>query len=96
MLCPSACPTGALDRITDKREVRMGIARVNTDTCYAFNYILCRTCVDECPLGRAALDQDAQLRPVVRNACVGCGICEKVCPAPEPAIVVRPEAEVHR
>jgi formate hydrogenlyase subunit 6/NADH:ubiquinone oxidoreductase subunit I len=90
MLCPPVCPTGALDPITDKRDVRMGIAVVNTDTCYAFKYILCRTCVDECPLGRSALDQDADLKPVVKDGCVGCGICERVCPAPEPAIVIRP------
>ncbi len=89
MECPPVCPSGALDPITDKRAVRMGLAEVNPNTCYAFLGILCRTCVDECPLGEAALIQDGQLRPVVLPGCVGCGVCEKVCPTLEPAIVVR-------
>lgn len=89
MICPPACPTGALDPITDKRAVRMGIAVVNEDTCYAFLGILCRACVDECPLGEEAIKQDSDLTPRVTDKCVGCGICEKVCPPMEPAIVVR-------
>jgi MauM/NapG family ferredoxin protein len=90
MKCPPVCPTGALDPITDKRAVRMGLAVVNEETCYAFQGILCRTCVDECPLAEEAIVQDGQLRPVVKSGCVGCGICERVCPVSVPAIVVRP------
>ncbi len=89
MDCPPVCPSGALDPITDKHAVRMGLAEVNPDTCYTFLGVLCRTCVDACPLGEAALIQNGELRPVVLRGCVGCGICEKVCPTIEPAIVVR-------
>lgn len=89
MKCPPVCPTGALDPITDKRAVRMGVAVVNEESCWAFQGILCRTCVDECPLAEEAIVQDGELRPVVKQGCVGCGICEAVCPAHEPAIVVR-------
>ncbi|MHB0968343.1 MAG: 4Fe-4S dicluster domain-containing protein [Thermoanaerobaculia bacterium] len=92
MICPPACPTGALDPITDKRAVRMGTAVVNEQTCYAFLSILCRSCVDECPLGEAAITQTSDLTPIVKDACVGCGICEKVCPMSEPAIVIRRKA----
>jgi MauM/NapG family ferredoxin protein len=88
MLCPPACPTGALEPITDKHRVRMGRAEVNHNACYAFQRILCRTCVDECPLPEA-MTQDGELHPIVTEKCVGCGICEKVCPAPEVAIRVR-------
>jgi MauM/NapG family ferredoxin protein len=91
MECPPVCPTGALDPITDKLDVRMGIARVNEATCYAFNDILCRTCVSECPVP-GAIYQDGWLRPVVTERCVGCGICERVCPSTIPAIVVVPES----
>lgn len=90
MLCPPVCPTGALDPITDKRQVRMGVARIDRSTCYAYNGILCRSCVDECPLGREAILQDALLQPVVTEKCVGCGICERVCPDPHVAIKVVP------
>ncbi|MBT4501281.1 MAG: 4Fe-4S binding protein, partial [Gemmatimonadetes bacterium] len=37
-----------------------------------------------------AIYQDSQLRPVVTDACVGCGICERVCPAESAAIHIRP------
>jgi ferredoxin-type protein NapG len=94
MKCPPACPTGALEPITDKRRVRMGVAVVNEQTCYAFRRILCRTCVDECPLQDEAIVQDALLRPRVTDKCVGCGICERVCPTTKPAITIRPHQEV--
>jgi Pyruvate/2-oxoacid:ferredoxin oxidoreductase delta subunit len=91
MLCPPACPTGALDAaLSDPRAVRMGRARVVTDACYAHHGILCRTCLDECPFEGEAIVQDAELRPVPTERCVGCGLCEARCPAPEVAIRVAP------
>ncbi len=93
MACPPVCPTGALEPITDKRAVRMGVAVVDPQTCFAHQGILCRTCVDECPLEGEAIYQNGELKPVVTDRCVGCGVCEKVCPAPEVAIVVRPRGE---
>jgi ferredoxin-type protein NapG len=91
MLCPPACPTGALDaKLTDPRAVRMGLARVERDLCFTFQGILCRTCLDECPFEGEAILQDDALRPVVTERCVGCGICEARCPAPEVAIRILP------
>lgn len=90
MMCPPVCPTGALDPITDLRRVRMGVARVDEAICFAYQGIMCRTCVDECPLQDEAIVQDSELRPIVTDKCVGCGICERVCPAPAVAIHVVP------
>ena len=69
----------------------MGRAVVDESTCYAFQGILCRTCIDECPLDDRAIVQNGLLEPVVEDGCVGCGVCERFCPAESPAITVRPE-----
>lgn len=90
MLCPPACPTGALQPIRDPRAVRMGIARVEVERCYAFQGILCRTCVDECPYQGDAIHMNSELQPVVTERCVGCGICVHRCPAEGSAIHVAP------
>ena len=88
MECPPVCPSGALDQLVEKAEAGMGIAEIDTDHCYAFQGILCRTCVDECPLGEAAIYENGELRPVVTDDCVGCGVCERFCPAENAAIRV--------
>lgn len=90
MLCPPVCPTGALEPITDRAKVRMGHAVVDESTCYAFQGILCRTCIDECPLGDDAIFQNGALEPIVAEGCVGCGICERFCPADGSAIKIQP------
>jgi ferredoxin-type protein NapG len=93
MKCPPACPTGALDRkLVEPAEVRMGTAYIDRDRCLAYNGIICRACFDECPFFRAGIVLRDEMYPEVnRDVCVGCGICEHVCPADErPAIRVRP------
>jgi MauM/NapG family ferredoxin protein len=93
MKCPPACPTGALEPIRDPRAVRMGRARVVEDRCYAFRGVMCRTCLDACPLQGEAIRQDSELRPVTTERCVGCGLCEQRCPAEGSAIRVAPGPE---
>lgn len=58
---------------------------------------VCDLCVRECPV-QGAISIEAQVGadgvtrqvPVVHEACVGCGVCEMMCPAEGPAIVVTP------
>ncbi len=52
---------------------------------------VCDLCVRACPIkGAISLDKaaDGRMTPVVHEACVGCGVCEMVCPTAPPAIVV--------
>ncbi len=89
MKCPAECPTGALKPIREKEEVRMGIAQINNETCLPYRGILCRACYERCPFYREAIILRDEIYPeVVEDKCVGCGICENVCPNEEPSIVV--------
>ena len=62
---------------------------------------VCDLCVIECPIGDEAIrlvpfdDGSGQRRmtPKVRHGCVGCGVCEMICPAEPAAIVVDARAE---
>jgi ferredoxin-type protein NapG len=56
---------------------------------------LCDLCVRECPIKDAiALEPmggeagDARRTPVVKEACVGCGMCEMICPVEDACIKV--------
>jgi NAD-dependent dihydropyrimidine dehydrogenase PreA subunit len=91
MKCPEVCPSGSLKPLA-KLDVNMGLAKVDEAKCLAFNGILCRTCYNACPVFDEALIMDAELRPkVVEDKCVGCGVCEYVCPTEPAAIIVEAE-----
>lgn len=91
MKCPPVCPSGALNRkLRNKRDVRMGTAEINKKDCLAWQGILCRSCYQNCPIFDEAIKMDNELRPIVdKNKCVGCGICENVCPVEPAAIIVK-------
>ncbi len=91
MKCPPACPTGALDAsVTSMEKANMGRAVMMKEQC--LNYkggTMCWTCYDRCPLrGKAIILEDGVI-PAITDACVGCGVCEYVCP--EKAITTVPE-----
>ncbi|HET56459.1 MAG TPA: 4Fe-4S dicluster domain-containing protein [Ignavibacteria bacterium] len=91
MLCPPICPTGALDNdLLEKEKVRMGIAKINEETCLPYLGIICRACFENCPIFRKAIILEDEMYPkVVEKYCVGCGICEHVCPVEGSAIIVK-------
>lgn len=59
---------------------------------------LCDLCVLECPIGETALRLEplpgaadgSERTPVVGEGCVGCGVCEMICPQEPACIVVDP------
>jgi MauM/NapG family ferredoxin protein len=95
MKCPPVCPSGALDRkLLQKQDVRMGTAIIDKNTCLTWQGTLCRSCYENCPIFNEAIMMDDQLRPVVdQKKCVGCGICENVCPVDPAAIVVKAKGD---
>ena len=69
---------------------------------HGYDREVCDLCVVECPVGETALrlvpldpeDGGAPglFTPEVHRGCVGCGVCEMICPAEPAAIVVEPRA----
>ncbi|MBW2723326.1 MAG: 4Fe-4S dicluster domain-containing protein [Deltaproteobacteria bacterium] len=64
---------------------------------------ICDLCVIECPIGDTAIrlealgdtetDTTGAMTPVVGDGCVGCGVCEMICPEEPTCIVVDPFGE---
>ena len=89
--CASACPSGALSPIK-KSEIKLGLAVVNQDACFAWQGEPCALCVQACPIGSAALVQVTGKGPrVIAEGCTGCGVCTNVCPSRPRAIRIKPQ-----
>ena len=79
MLCIKICPTGALSDI-QRKDVRIGIAKIIKENCIAWQSTGCSICKDACPEKAIELTPNA-LEPIItENLCNGCGICQKICP----------------
>jgi len=98
--CTTVCPTGALEPITNKHDVRMGLAIIDRDLCVALKGIRCEVCYRVCPLIDEAItikyalregdDRHAIFEPVINSdVCTGCGICEERCVIDSPAVAIR-------
>ncbi|MFH7319992.1 4Fe-4S binding protein [Desulfurivibrio sp. D14AmB] len=104
-LCGQVCPTGAIKRlpVADKVRVRIGLAMFDRDRCLPWAYGRpCIVCEEVCPTPKKAIwfeevetrDRDGALVRVKRphvdlELCIGCGICETLCPVTDkPAIRV--------
>jgi ferredoxin len=95
-LCGQVCPTGAIPKLMaeQKHQTIIGKAVFNQDLClpWAKNEE-CICCEEHCPVSEKAIQYDlvevtnawgervTLQRPyVVFDRCIGCGICEFVCP----------------
>ena len=88
--CMAVCPSGALLRLP-LEQVQIGLAEVDPEACVRSNGEDCRECITLCPLGDRAigLDKGGAVK-VMLDGCVGCGVCQHVCPTSPKAIVVKP------
>ena len=88
MRCSAICPSDALEDVPIE-ESRMGYARLDRKQCHTWKgFIICRSCFERCPLKGTAMILEKGMYPVITDVCVGCGVCEYVCP--EQAIVTIP------
>jgi len=103
--CGQACPTGAIEPLSldAKKKTVIGLASFDTTRCLPYAYGQnCIVCEEHCPLPKKAIytvDTEVTLRDgstrtirqprVDASVCIGCGICENVCPFEDrPAIRV--------
>ncbi len=89
LLCMHVCPTGAL-RPMPIQDIDMGTARWREETCVRTIGENCTICVDQCPMGTAALELNGNRVVVKEDGCTGCGVCQHYCPTNPKSIVVTP------
>ncbi len=109
-LCGRVCPTEAIEPLSveDKKKVHIGLAAFDTTRCLPYAYGRnCMVCEEHCPIPTKAiyfLEKSVTLRDgttrivkqpqVDPELCIGCGICEQVCPFKDrPAIYVTSAGE---
>jgi ferredoxin len=94
--CGQICPSGAIPKLAleEKRLLVMGTARIDRDRCLPWaSATTCVVCEEMCPTPDKSIrleevtvidDYGMELvvqRPsVLREVCIGCGICEEHCP----------------
>jgi ferredoxin-type protein NapG len=89
--CMPACPTGALT-IVEREQIDMGTANWFDQTCRITHGEDCTICVDDCPIGQAAIQvMDGQIH-VIDEGCTGCGVCQNHCPTDPKSIIVIPKS----
>jgi len=93
--CLSVCPTGALSYsgLTRKQLIKIGESKIDEILCIPYVHKrICGSCAEHCPTGAIQMVLvDNVLAPKVdRNFCIGCGICQKVCPTSPKSIKIAP------
>jgi MauM/NapG family ferredoxin protein len=101
--CGQVCPTGAIPALSleEKRTKVLGVAYFDKNRCLPWaDNRNCIVCEEMCPVSPKAIEFDEEpavsvqgekitvLRPrVIRERCIGCGICEYQCPLNGPAAI---------
>lgn len=93
MPCATACPTDAL-MLPEQRWAGTLLAALLVDEtrCLAHRDVACGICARVCPIGERALALDQRGRPIVGDACTGCGMCIDACVTTPSSLAAEPPA----
>lgn len=95
LACMKVCPSGALSLVASPSDIDMGLAIIDHGQCVRSSGEECVKCVEICPIGEQAILVNEQDRvEVIGGGCVGCGMCQLVCPTRPKAIVVQPHRTI--
>ena len=75
--CVTACPLEI--EIIESANPRIGTARLNRDSCIAWDDVICMSCHGRCDYQAISTDYQRRAR-VDTDRCTGCGMCVAVCP----------------
>lgn len=99
--CIEICPTKALGTLSlaEKKLTRIGLVQLVIDQCIVIkDNKPCGACAEHCPTGALKMvpHKPGITKPEVVNkeACIGCGGCESICPVRKLAVYVK-RLEVH-
>ncbi|MBN1793442.1 MAG: 4Fe-4S dicluster domain-containing protein [Candidatus Omnitrophica bacterium] len=98
--CSQVCPTGAIRPISIdlKKTVQLGVSFIEQRYCIPYVHRRdCGACAEHCPTKAVYMVRKGEVFVPETNpkVCIGCGVCEYVCPARPKAITVTAHA-VHR
>jgi polyferredoxin/NAD-dependent dihydropyrimidine dehydrogenase PreA subunit len=95
-LCSQVCPTDAIQPVTvaEKQQTKLGLAGFDTTRCIPYAYGRdCMVCEEHCPIPDKAIyflevevrDRHGGTKTIKQprvdpDRCIGCGVCENVCP----------------
>ncbi|VEG99525.1 quinol dehydrogenase periplasmic component [Slackia heliotrinireducens] len=100
MPCIPVCPTGALEKLETRNDIRMGLAVIDREHCIAIKGMRCEVCYRACPLIDRAITLDKRVRdndyihtvfePIIDvDACTGCGLCVERCVVTDPCVPIK-------
>jgi len=92
MSCITACDTGALQVLESVREIDIGLAVFDEETCLAHKDHYCDACVSVCPVQPRAIAMLNGTPSLVPELCTGCGLCEQFCPTWPKSVIVQNDA----